>query len=235
MYLLLPPSETKAAGGSRNFALEQLTFPNLKEARSAVMTAYGTSEIQQAPAMPAIDRYTGTLFSAVHGRGLKGSITANNSLTQDERDLAEGAVFIQSALFGLVGVNDALPVYKLNPSRKLNGLDLRKTWAPAHDLLWSSFGSEPILDLRSKAYADLAPIPAEVGAYSVVVFVEKDNGIREQLNHFNKKAKGQLVRSALTGQGIPKTIEELAERASLAGLKLEVSDSVITVVTRQAT
>jgi uncharacterized protein len=235
MYFLLPPSETKATGGSQSFALEQLSFPDLIEVRKAVLGAYGSSEIYGVLGMAAIDRYTGTLFSAVHGRGLKGTSTANNSLTEAERALAHGAVFIQSALFGLVGVNDALPVYKLNPSRKLNGLDLKKTWADAHLSLWSAFGSAPILDLRSKAYAELAPIPAEVGAYSVVVFVEKDNGVREQLNHFNKKSKGQLVRSALIGQEIPKTIDELAERASLAGLKLEVSDRVITVVTRQAT
>lgn len=235
MYFLLPPSETKASGGSQSFTLEHLSFSELNDARSAVLDAFGSSDITQAPGMFAIDRYTGTLFSAVHGRGLKGTSTANNVLTKAERELAEGAVFIQSALFGLVGVNDVLPVYKLNPSRKLNGLDLKKTWSAAHHSLWLGFGSAPILDLRSKAYAELAPIPAEIGAYSVVVFVEKDNGVREQLNHFNKKAKGQLVRSALTGQVLPKSIDELAQRADLVGLKLEVSDRVITVITRQAT
>lgn len=232
MYFLLPPSETKATGGSGPFSLEQLTFSGLADARSAVLSAYGPAELERAPGMAAIDRYTGTLFSAVHGRGLKGTPTADNSLNETERELAKRSVFIQSALFGLVSALDPIPSYKLNPARLLNGLNLKTTWAQAHSAVWQQLAGRPIIDLRSKAYAQLAPIPEHLHAFTVSVFVQRPDGQLEQLNHFNKKAKGQLVRSVLTARSLPNSIDELAERAGQGGIRLEVSDRILTVVTR---
>ncbi|MEY4639801.1 MAG: hypothetical protein RLY13_799, partial [Actinomycetota bacterium] len=64
--------------------------------------------------------------------------------------------------------------------------------------------------------------------------VERADGAREQLNHFNKKAKGQLVRSALLADKEPKTITELKACAKKVGLKLEVQGKEITLITKDA-
>ena len=236
MLFLLPPSETKRHGGG-TLTIDQvaLTFGGLNKAREAAIEAAGAQELLSAPTMRALDRYTGTLYVALHGRGLKGAPTENNSLTTDEVARAKSTVLIQSAMFGLIPATDLIPEYKINATKKLNGLNLKQLWTEAHEAIWSRLAGGLIIDLRSNTYADLAPIPESLTAYKVSVFVEREDGSREQLNHFNKKAKGQLVRAALTAKTPPETIKDLQKCAAKAGLKVEVAGSVLTVVTRSAT
>jgi cytoplasmic iron level regulating protein YaaA (DUF328/UPF0246 family) len=212
-----------------------LTFGGLNRAREAVIEAAGAQELLTAATMRALDRYTGTLYGALHGRGLKGTPTENNSLTKDEVARAKSTVLIQSAMFGLIPATDLIPEYKINATKKLNGLNLKQLWAEAHEAIWPRLAGGLIIDLRSNTYADLAPIPEGLTAYKVSVFVEREDGSREQLNHFNKKAKGQLVRAALTAKTPPETIKDLQKCAAKAGLKVEAAGSVLTVVTRSAT
>ena len=236
MLFLLPPSETKAQGGGA-LTIDQvaLTFGGLNPARDLVRKAAGLETILTAPTMPAIDRYTGTLYGALHGRGLKGTSTEHNSLTPDEVARAKSTVLIQSAVFGLIPATDLIPEYKINASKNLNGVNLKRLWTQAHEAIWPRLASGIIIDLRSKTYADLAPIPEELTSYKVVVFVERENGEREQLNHFNKKAKGQLVRAALMAKNPPETIKDLQKCALKAGLRIEVEGSQLTLLTRSAT
>lgn len=241
MLFLLPPSETKATGGGAiKIAQTHLTFGGLDPIRDQVMAAYikdtGDTSILSAPTMPAIDRYTGTLYAAVHGRGLKGTPTANNSLNTDELARARTMVIIQSALFGAIAATDLIPNYKISPSKLICGINLKRVWPEPHNLsAWSRLASSPLIDLRSKVYAELAPIPAEIDTYTVTVFVERTDGSREQLNHFNKKAKGQLVRAALSAAKEPETIAELMMCAEKSGLKLEVQGKELILVTSDAT
>ena len=51
-----------------------------------------------------------------------------------------------------------------------------------------------MLDLRSEAYTALGPVPADVPSVYVRVVSESDGGAVRALNHFNKHAKGALVR-----------------------------------------
>jgi cytoplasmic iron level regulating protein YaaA (DUF328/UPF0246 family) len=236
MLFLLPPSESKRPGGG-SLTIDQvaLTFGGLNEAREAVIAAAGAQELLTAPTMRALDRYTGTLYGALHGRGLKGTPTENNSLTTDEVARAKSTVLIQSAMFGLIPATDLIPEYKINATKKLNGLNLKQLWAEAHEAIWPRLAEGLIIDLRSNTYADLAPIPEGLPSRKVTVFVEREDGSREQLNHFNKKAKGQLVRAALMAKTPPETIRDLQKSAAKAGLKVEVAGSMLTVVTRSAT
>ncbi len=236
MLFLLPPSETKRPGGGA-LTIDQvaLTFGGLNKAREAVVEAAGASEILKAPTMRALDRYTGTLYGALHGRGLKGTPTEHNSLTPDEVARAKSTVLIQSAMFGLIPATDLIPDYKIDATKKLNGLNLKQVWSQAHEAIWPRLTGGLIIDLRSNTYADLAPIPQGLVSYKVSVFVEREDGSREQLNHFNKKAKGQLVRAALMAKTPPKTIKDLQKCATKAGLRVEVSGSILTVLTRSAT
>jgi uncharacterized protein len=235
MLFLLPPSETKkSGGGSLNIQQVALTFGGLNSAREVALEALGDDSILTAPTMRALDRYTGTLYSALHGRGLKGSATANNSLTPDEIARAKSTVLIQSALFGLIPATDLIPEYKVSAGKTLNGLNLKKLWSQAHLAIWPRLTGGVIIDLRSKAYAELAPIPEGVEHYTVSVEVQHEDGSRAQLNHFNKKAKGQLVRAALTAKKAPQTIAELKACAKRVGLSIEVSVNHLTLVTREA-
>lgn len=236
MLFLLPPSETKRPGGG-SLTIDQvaLTFGGLNKAREVVIDALGDQSLLTAPTMKALDRYTGTLYGALHGRGLKGTSTEHNSLTPDEVARAKSTVLIQSAVFGLIPATDLIPEYKINASKNLNGVNLKRLWTQAHEAIWPRLAGGILIDLRSKTYADLAPIPEELTSYKVVVFVERENGEREQLNHFNKKAKGQLVRAALMAKNPPETIKDLQKCALKAGLRIEVDGSQLTLLTRSAT
>ena len=236
MLFLLPPSETKRVGGG-SLTIDQvaLTFGGLNKAREAVIAAAGAESLLTAPTMRAIDRYTGTLFGAIHGRGLKGTPTEHNSLTASEIARAKSTVLIQSAMFGLIPSTDLIPEYKLSPSKLLNGLNLKKLWSDAHLGIWPRLTGGLIIDLRSKAYAELAPIPEGIEHYIIKVEVEYPDGSRRTLNHFNKKAKGQLVRAALTAKKAPETLPELKACAKRVGLTIEVSGHNLTLVTREAT
>lgn len=236
MLFLLPPSETKRSGGGA-LGIDQvaLTFGGLNRAREAALEALGDASLFTAPTMRALDRYTGTLYSALHGRGLKGSPTANNSLNAVEIARAKSTVLIQSALFGLIPATDLIPEYKVSPTKSLSGLNLKRLWSEAHQAIWPRLTGGVIIDLRSKAYAELAPIPENIKHYRVEVVVEYPDGTRATLNHFNKKAKGQLVRAALTAKDAPETLAQLKACAKRAGLKIEASGQILTLVTREAT
>jgi cytoplasmic iron level regulating protein YaaA (DUF328/UPF0246 family) len=82
----------------------------------------------------------------------------------------------------------------------------------------------PILDLRSKSYAALNPIP-EREHYTVEV-LDEDSG--KALNHFNKKAKGAFVRAALE-HGL-ESVDQIPQIAKLAGLSARQSGFVIELI-----
>lgn len=235
MLFLIPPSETKSVGGRPAvLGLANFRFTELNQARDVVFAESQYQSLLSEPTMPAIDRYTGTLYSAIHGRGLKGTSTAENQLTNSERERAAESVLIQSAMYGLIGASDEIAIYKLSPTKNINGLNLKRHWSQAHEGIWKNLGEELIIDLRSKAYAELAPLPESANSYRVEVFYQSPDGALAQMNHFNKKAKGQLVRAALTSHSSPQTIEDLTECASASGLTLKETNGHLTVITQQA-
>ena len=229
MLFLLPPSECKVEGGSPlSIELVALTFGGMQPARDLVyekLVEYSKKtegktkmraehlaqnlEVQTSPIMPAIDRYSGTLYDALHGRGLKGTPTQFNQLTTDERERAKESVFIQSALFGLIPATNLIPNYRFSAGTKIPGFDLKKHWSEAHQVIWKRLEGQQIIDLRSNAYAELAPIPEGFNALAVEVY---DKASGKAMNHFNKKAKGQFVRAYLQGA---ETLEDMAKAANL--------------------
>lgn len=236
MLLILPPSESKRAGGTAGSALDlgRLSFPELTEPRRAVLDAtralarnlqamaaalkLGPSqqhelqrnrEIESSPVMPAIDRFTGVLFDALSAE----------TLTPPEREFAGRCVVVHSALFGLVGALDPIPAYRLSHDSRLPGLPLKKTWAaPISAVLAAREGL--ILDLRSEAYAALGPAPRRDGSYFVRVVAEDGDGRRRALNHFNKKGKGEFVRALVREQPAALTVADLCEWSTSAGFPL---------------
>lgn len=208
MRVLLPPSETKKSGGGNSrFKAHDLSFyAQLAETRKAVRSALETlsknedeaikalklgkksaSEIannltlHEQPTLPAIDRYTGVLFDAI----------SLNEMDIANRKWLNTNVYIQSALFGLINASDEIPSYRLSASSRLPSLDesLKKTWIKAHSEL--SLSKHLILDFRSKEYANLAPFS---NAYTLEVYSRQRDGSKKALNHFNKTAKGDLIK-----------------------------------------
>ncbi|WP_347754126.1 peroxide stress protein YaaA [Agrococcus sp. ProA11] len=199
MIVLLPPSETKAAGGigasltTASQGLPNLGFPGLAVARSRALAALDrlvaagqdvstpakaraaadNAAVRTSPTMPAIERYTGVLFDALDAA----------SLAPEERAWVDAHVVIQSALFGFVRASDPIPAYKVSATSKLPGERMRELWSDAGHVI-EGFA----LDLRSKAYAQLAPVPA-----AVPVDVVAPDGAA--LNHWNKAGKGAFVRA----------------------------------------
>jgi cytoplasmic iron level regulating protein YaaA (DUF328/UPF0246 family) len=236
MIFLLPPSETKEPGGKKKAKV--LSHKELDKTRKLLQLAL--MEICKSPkpaakalklgpkqlgeiavnldlanpkCLPALDRYTGTLYDALKV----------GDVTSAMRTRASKAVFIQSSLFGLISAGDEIPNYRLSAGSKLPGMNLKSLWQEAHEAVWSKFSKETIIDMRSKSYAELAPVPKNLSCYSLDVVLEDKKGKRTRLNHFNKQAKGQFLRLALTVSPAPKTLADLKTVAKLANLKLEVS------------
>lgn len=237
MLLILPPSESKHPGGQEGSALDlgRLSFPELRAPREAVLDALGqlsldldemaralkvgpglrseierNREVLSSASMPAIERFTGVLFDALDAA----------SLNQEQREFASATVAVHSALFGLVGASDPIPAYRLSHDSKLPGISLKRTWAgPISEALSTRHGI--ILDLRSEAYAALGPIPRRPDARFVRVVADDGDGRRRALNHFNKKGKGEFVRTYLEERPDIRTLDELCDWSSSAGFPLE--------------
>lgn len=247
MRILLPPSETKRLGGRHSFSPEELSFADaLDTPRGLVRSALQevsrdeeaatralklgvknrderlrNLELESSGAMPAIERYTGVLYDAL----------AATELPASARDWISEHVLVQSALFGLIRAGDRIPGYRLSASSRLPelGKPLAKLWAGTHTD--SLQGAPYVLDLRSKDYAALAPL-GQLGAaqsdYLDVVARSQDGEVRA-LNHFNKAAKGDLVRRLASAAPEIVSRQDLLDWAAAAGLELHADPESETV------
>ncbi|MFD2421370.1 YaaA family protein [Amycolatopsis pigmentata] len=229
MLVLLPPSETKAPGGDGPpLDLDSLSFPELTPVRRKLADALvelasdvpsalrvlGLSPRQEdelarnatlwsAPALPALERYTGVLYDAL-GFG---------AFTRSQRGKAERRLAVASALFGIVRGADRIPAYRLSGGTSLPALGtLRGLWRPALEPILEN--ADPlIVDLRSGAYAALARIPA-----AVTVRVVTATG--RTVSHHNKAYKGRLAAVLATTAREPSTVEGLISAAERGGIRL---------------
>ena len=178
MLILLPPSETKRAGGrSAPLAVELLALPQLAQKRQSVVDALialsadpenaarvlklGPTQLgeaavnaalREAPTMPAVDRYTGVLYDALDAA----------SLPAAGRRWLGAHVLIHSAPFGPVGALDPIPAYRLGAGTALPGVaPLRRHWADEVTAAIGAARPRFVLDLRSEAYVALGPLPPE--------------------------------------------------------------------------
>ncbi|HWI32641.1 MAG TPA: peroxide stress protein YaaA [Microbacterium sp.] len=236
MLILLPPSETKRAGGShRPLDVGGLALPALAPQREAAIDAMvalsadaeaarrvlklGATQADEAsvntalrtgPTLPAVDRYTGVLFDALNAASLDGSA----------RRWLAAHVLVHSAPFGPVGALDRIPAYRLGAAASVPGLPpLRRLWA---DAVSAALGesSSFVLDLRSEAYVALGPVPASVPTAYVRVVTEVEGGAVRALNHFNKHAKGAFVRALALARPRVSTLAGMLRWADDAGWTL---------------
>lgn len=238
--ILLPPSETKRDGGEP--ARDDLSprFPTLVDPRRTVRRALdelvaGSDDeviaralkvghraaaaelardraLDEAPMMPAIDRYTGVLYDALDA----------GSLGAAERQVLGTSVLVQSALFGLLSALEHIPAYRLSADSRLPGVSLKRVWAHACTEALARTG-ETLVDLRSASYAALGPLPnaSPVQEVATVSVVARDaDGTTRALNHFNKRGKGLFVRDLVSAGHLPATLDDLCARAAGLGWEL---------------
>ena len=88
-----------------------------------------------------------------------------------------------------------IPAYRLSAGSALPGrAGLRTLWRPVLSPVLSA-GDRLVVDLRSGAYAALAPVR---GAVTVRVLSERPDGSRAVVSHLNKAHKGRLARLLAT-------------------------------------
>ncbi|MCL2516324.1 MAG: peroxide stress protein YaaA [Microbacteriaceae bacterium] len=237
MLLLLPPSETKRAGGEAGsrLALATLRFPALTDARRTVLDAVAALALdhdasvsalglgpkqhhevaknrvlETSALLPAVDRYTGVLYDALDA----------GSLPAVAREHLARHVVIHSAVLGPVGALDGIPDYRLSHDSRLPGLRLKGVWA---DAVAEALAGETglVLDARSQGYAALGPAPH---ALWLEVVAEDGSGRRRALNHFNKHAKGELARAFAASGENPTSAAELVEWGAAHRFRLELQE-----------
>jgi cytoplasmic iron level regulating protein YaaA (DUF328/UPF0246 family) len=170
-----------------------------------------------APVLPAIDRYTGVLYSA----------TGVADWTSVERDWAATTIFIHSSLLGVISSADPIPNYRLSYDSKVAGVSLRDVWSDtASTAIAEMAAGDWVLDCRSEGYRALAPVPPEVESRYLEV-VTKEGG--KALNHFNKVHKGELVRELVHSLPVIPTPELLIDWAGRSGFAVTVETRVITL------
>ena len=242
---MLPPSETKRAGGDGPaMKLALLGSGELNPLREALVgelvdlaadpetcrRALGISAAQDveigrnaalrtSATMPAIHRYTGVLYDALDFGSLRAA----------EADRARSRLTIGSALFGLLRADDPIPAYRLSAGAKLPGRPgLAARWRPLLEPVLADLAvGDLIVDLRSGAYVGLGRIP---GAIAVDVVSQLPDGRRTVVTHFNKSHKGRLARVLATAKSEPGNAAAVATLARRAGMQVERDRDTLTIV-----
>nr|WP_211176654.1 peroxide stress protein YaaA [Pseudonocardia acidicola] len=233
---MLPPSETKRAGGDGPpLTLDALSHPELDPVRKELVdelvelagdveasrAALGLSprqdeeiarnaELWRAGTMPALHRYTGVLYDALDVTSLTGAAAAR----------ASARLAVGSALFGLLRAGDPVPAYRLSAGSALPGRPtLAARWRPVLEPVLAALAAdELVVDLRSGSYAGLGRLP---GAVTVNVLAERADGKRTVVSHHNKSHKGRLARLLAGTRAEPSDAAAVAAIARRAGMTVE--------------
>ena len=223
MLILLPPSEGKTAPArGRPVDLTALTRPDLADARTQVLQALqrassrrdaaallgvGASleeevrrnlQLETAPTAPAREVYTGVLFAALEAHTLAEVPIAKRA-----------AVHVMSGLFGIVGIDDPIPAYRLSMGAQLTELGRAKTWwrPRLKPVLDTAFADELTIDCRSADYRAAWPGSPQ---HTVTIDV-----VRKVVSHFAKHTRGELVGRLLRSPDLlPTNADDLATAAS---------------------
>ncbi len=210
MLVLLPPSQGKATPDrGRRAALSKLVYPRLRETRERLIDAVDPG-LRGAPAIPAAELYTGVLFAAL---GLA--------------DLPWDGVLIASALWGVVRPGDRIPAYRLDMGARPAGIGgLAAYWREPLRAALPDRGL--VLDMRSGSYA-AAWQPSRARHLAVRGLTEAPDGRRTVITHMAKRVRGEVARLVIQAGGAERP-EEVAEIATAAGLRVELSDGRLDVI-----
>ena len=180
-------------------------------ARGSTVEIEVNAVLRTGPTLPAVDRYSGVVYDALDV----------GSLDPAARRWLGRHVLIHAAALGPVSALDKIPAYRLGAAATVPGLpSLRRVWAEAVSAALLARAEPFVLDLRSEAYVSLGPVPAATPSAYVRVVVAGENGTVRALNHFNKAAKGALVRTLAQTRPTVRTLRGLLRWAATAGISL---------------
>ncbi len=211
MLVLLPPSAGKAdPPPGLPVDLDALVHADILRAKRERLAR--ALKLLEAPAAPAADVYTGVLYGQLRLAELR---------SQWDR------VRIASAVFGVLRPGDRIPAYKADMGTRVPRLreGLAAFWRPALALALPDEGL--ILDLRSGGYA-AAWKPRHATVVGVRGFTEQPDGTRKAITHMVKRVRGDIARIAL--QADPHTPEDIADLATAAGLRVELTAATLDVI-----
>jgi cytoplasmic iron level regulating protein YaaA (DUF328/UPF0246 family) len=213
--ILLPPSEGKAPGGSgAPLDLDALSFSELNKTREQLIKSVGqlsgkprvaqkvlgvkgvaletfradNAAVNEAPTLPAIERYTGVMFDAIDYKSMDES--SKSSFAQN--------TLIMSGLFGLVRPFDLIPTYKLKMGAKIRQKKACSAiWKPLiTKVLASRTDQDVIWDLLPNEHsAAWDPSGTSYETRFTIKFLEAGkDGQLKTVNHWSKALKGALIR-----------------------------------------
>ena len=219
--LLLPPSESKAAGGKKRPSWPDIAddpranaFAALNDPRRAVMDA-----LQAAVADPSVD--PAKLFG-VKGEALEAALGVNaalpngpllpasqrytgvmfDHLAYGEMETRARTAFnkralLFSGLWGLLRPRDLIPDYKLKMDASLPGLGpLATYWRPHISAVLNPLAARKVVwDLLPGVHARAWDGKTDYVARWQVKFVEEKGGKLRTVTHWSKALKGALVRT----------------------------------------
>ena len=226
MLIVLPPSETKAPGGSASRM--SLSFPALEPVRTLLIDelthtpvdtmmhalkipagkraeAEENLTLRSAPVMSAIRRYTGVLYDALDAATLPAP--------------ALSRLVVGSALFGLVRADDLIPRYRVSGGSKLGGKTMKAWWGSAVTEVLAE--QDFVVDMRSGAYQQLGPVP---GAVTVRVEQAETGKV---VSHFNKQYKGELARTLAPHDAA--SAGDVADIAAAASFDVALNGTLLTM------
>lgn len=236
MLIILPPSETKAAGGDRPpLQLDRLHFSSLNPIREEIIEdllaldplamqhtlklsdrlwseVEANLSLRESPCAPALRRYTGVLYEALNADHLPPA--------------AWDRILLSSAMFGFLHAADPIPHYRLSggstlPRRDGTVASMKSRWTSA----LGEVGAELpglVIDARSGAYAQLGRVP---GAITLKVMQERPDGSRKVVSHTNKKYKGVLTRVLASAEEELENVQDVVDYAATQGLRMEIPRS----------
>lgn len=251
MLVLLPPSEGKAdaEGAGRPVELGALNFPELAPARAEVaealmelcagpddraLSVLGLSAGQagevarnrrlwEAPALPAAELYTGVLYEAL---GLPGLLADPGTAGR-----TRASVLIFSGLWGVLGVDDAVPPYRLAMGVRLPPLGgLAAFWRPAlREVLTPVAAGHLLVDMRSAPYAAAWRPDGASRERTVPVRVLREQRTggrvrRTVVSHMAKATRGEVAGALLRAGADPETPKDLAEAVADLGYRTEPTE-----------
>ena len=238
MLILLAPSEGKAAPASgppldlsalshadeltapRERVLNALVRLSAGRSRKRALDALGLAKTQagelernaallDAPTAPAGEVYTGVLYQHL----------ALASLGKRARSRAADSVLVASALFGVVGLDDPIPAYRLSMGARIPALrkGLPALWRPALAAALPDEAGELVLDLRSGSYA-----AAWTPKHATLVAIRAVTPDGKVISHMAKATRGRVARAVLEARSMPREPEAVA---ALAGPGATVSQA----------
>ncbi len=192
-----------SAGRSRNRALDALGL-----ARTQAGELERNTALLDAPTAPAAAVYSGVLYQHL----------ALDELGKRARSRAADSVLVASALFGVVGVADPIPAYRLSMSARIPALrkGLPALWRQPLAKTLPDVQGELVLDLRSASYA-----AAWKPRNATLVSIRAVTPAGKVISHMAKATRGRVARTVLEARTPPTEPEAVAALAGPGARVLE--------------